>query len=242
MQSTLPWLRRCARCAMATALFGSALTGCHSNGNTAGSKLPVVPADSRALPGSVNSADAPEAPRVQTGPDAVTSFRDPETGVSFRYPSSWRPLEAGGPVDAPSFTAAVGPPRGTQAFLAAGTPLARTDLLGISFAWTVKPKMDAAACARMATDALPMGTELSPETIHGVQFHRGTGGDNGMCHHASATLDTAWREGSCYFFERDLETTCPNINTPGADAALTGTERAKLQGLLDGVMDSVVLR
>ncbi len=241
MQSISRHQRR-ALCAMTTALLGSAIIGCRPANNDAGGKLPVVPSDSRALPGSVNSADAPAAPRVQTGRNEVTTFRDAAAGVSFRYPSTWRPLVAGGPVDPPTFTEALGPARGTQAFVPAGTPLARTNLLGISFSWTVKPKLDAAGCARLATDALPMGTELPPETVGGLQFNRGTGGDNGMCHHAAATLDTVSRAGGCFIFERDLETTCPDINAPGQDADLTPAQRNALQHELDAVMASVTLR
>ena len=229
-------------CATAAALLGSTLLGCRPANHDAGSKLPVVPADSRALPGSVNSADAPEAPRVQTSTGEIASFRDPGTGISFRYPANWRPLVAGGPLLPPSFTENVGPALGTQAFTAAGTPLATTDLVGVSFGWTVKSGIDASKCASFAADALPMGTELPPETINGVPFNRGSGGDSGMCHHASATLDTTWHAGKCYLFERDLETKCPDIQSQGADTELTARQRDDLNRQLDRVMASVVLR
>ena len=207
-----------------------------------GDRLPVVPADSRALPGSVNSADAPEAPRVQTGLHQLTTFRDATPGLSFQYPAAWRPLVAGGAMDGPGFADKLGPALGSQAFLADGTPLAKTDLIGVSFSWTVKPGMDAATCARMAADALPMGTEMPPESRHGIEFHRGTGGDSGMCRHTATLLDTTWRAGRCLFFERDLETTCPDIKAPEKDTELTPAQRTKLQQQLDDVMASVTLR
>lgn len=227
---------------VAITLLGYTLSGCRSANKDSENTLPVVAPDSKALPGSVNSADAPDAPRVQTNRNEVTTFRDAESGVSFRYPGTWRPIIAGGRVDPPSFTEAVGAARGTQAFVPAGTPLAKTNLLGISFSWTVKPKLNAATCARLATDALPMGTAMPPETISGLQFQRGSGGDNGMCHHASATLDTVVHKGSCYFFERDLETSCPDINATGKEAELTPGQRAGLQHQLDAVMETVTLR
>lgn len=145
-------------------------------------------------------------------------------------------------MDGPDFVEKLGPPVGSQAFLAEGTPLARTNLLGISFSWTAKRGMDAGTCARMATDALPMGTEFPPETFHGVEFHRGVGGDSGMCHHTEATLDSTWRAGRCVFLERDLETTCPDIKRPEKDKGLTGAERSRLEQQLNAVMASVSLR
>ena len=179
---------------------------------------------------------------MQTSAHQLTTFHDPKIGLTFQYPSTWRPLVVGGAMDGPDFTEKLGPPLGSQAFLAAGTPLATTNLLGVSFSWTVKPGMDANTCSRMATDALPMGTELPPESFRGAEFHRGMGGDSGMCHHNQALLDTAPSAGRCFFFERDLQTTCPDIKTPEKDAALTPAQRLQLQRQLDSIMASVSLR
>ncbi len=232
----------CQRIVCAAILLLLPAVGCRSTSSTPGDHLPVVPENSRALPGSVNSADAREAPRVQTNPHQLTTFRDPSLGLSFQYPSDWRPLVAGGAMDGPSFQEKLGPPSGSQAFLAAGTPLATTDLIGLSFSWAAKPGMDATTCSRMATDVLPMGTELPPESSRGAQFQRGMGGDSGMCHHTAALLDTTWHAGRCFFFERDLETSCPDIRTPEKDKQLTAEQRSHLQRQLDNVMASVSLR
>lgn len=231
------------RCiAGAAAMLLPFVLGCQSTPGTTGDHLPVVPAGSRALPDSVNSADAPVAPRVQTSEHELTTFRDPRYRLSFQYPSSWRPLVPGGAMDGPDFVAKLGAPLGSQAFLADGTRLAATNLVGVSFSWTVKPGMDAATCSRMAADALPMGTELPPESLRGIQYRHGMGGDSGMCHHKQALLDTASHGGLCYVFERDLETTCPDIKSPEKDLDLTATQRAQLQRQLDGIMASVSLR
>ena len=218
------------------------LSGCRAAHDDVGSKLPVVPADSRALPGSVNSADAPEAPRVQTNRDALTSFRDPQHGLSFRYPSEWRPLATGGPMAPPGFAEKLGPELGSQAMLAEGTALANTNLIGISFSWTVKAKLNAAGCSRLAAAALPMGTEQPPESIHDVTFQRESGGDSGMCHHMQSTLDSTLHAGRCYVFERDLETTCPDIKSPAGDVALSNSQRLQLERTLDGIMSTVTLQ
>lgn len=202
----------------------------------------MVPAGSRALPGSVNSADAPQAPRVQTNRNALTTFRDAQHGLSFQYPSSWRPLVPNGAMAEPDFTAELGPALGSEAMLAGDTPLADTNMIGISFSWTVKTKSDPASCARLAADALPMGTEQPGESFHGVTFQRGSGSDSGMCHHVTPELDTTFRGGKCYIFERDLETTCPDIKTPSKDTPLRPAQRAALQRSLDAVMGSVTLQ
>ena len=222
--------------------FSTLFAGCRAAPGDAGSKLPVVPADSRALPGSVNSADAPEAPRVQTNRNEMTTFRDPQHGLSFRYPSEWRPLAAGGPMAPPSFVEKLGPELGSQAMLADQTTLANTNLIGISFSWTVKPKMNAAECSRLAADALPMGTEQPSESIHNITFQRGSGGDSGMCHHVQSTLDTAFHAGRCYAFERDLETSCPDIKSAGKDVPISNSQLVKLQRTLDAVMATVTLQ
>lgn len=220
-------------------LLGS---GCRSTPGKVGGDLPVVPANSRALPGSVNSADAPESPRVQTIQRDVTSFHDPETGISFDYPSEWRPLVLGGPMYAPSFTQKLGPAIGSQALLPAGTAFAKSNLVGISFAWTVKPKMSAAACDRAAIAALPGGKPASPETIGGLRFTRAGGGDGSMCHQRMSVVDTASHAGKCYVFERDIETMCPGVTTPGDDVALSPAQGKELQSQLDLVMASVRLQ
>ncbi|MGI4829742.1 MAG: hypothetical protein ACRYFU_16335 [Janthinobacterium lividum] len=217
------------------------LGGCRSAPRQVGADLPVVPADSRALPGSVNSADAPESPRVQTDRRDVTSFRDAETGISFDYPSPWRPLVLGGPMYAPSFTEKLGPAKGTQALLPAGTAFAKTNLVGISFAWTVKQKMSADACDRASVAVLSAGKPAPPETIHGLRFSRASGGDGSTCHQRMSILDTTRHAGKCYVFERDLETMCPGITTAGNDLVLSPAQKTELQTQLDQIMASVTL-
>ena len=145
-------------------------------------------------------------------------------------------------MDGPSFAEKLGPALGSQAFLAAGTPLAATNLLGISFAWTVKPHMDAAACNRMASDALPMRKELPPESLQGRAFQRGMEVDDDSCPHKEALLDATWFDGGCVFFERDLQTACPDAKSPEKNSPLTPTQRSQLQRQLDSVMASVSLR
>ena len=240
--SSRVWRRYPVVNAMAVALLCGGFFGCRSARPDAGTTLPVVPAGSSALPGSVNSADAPEAPRVQINANAMTTLHDPELHFTLRYPGSWRPIVSGGVMNPPAFTETLGPAKGTEAFLAAGTPLARTNLLGISFSWGVKTRSDEGACRRLATGALPMGTALPSESIGGITFNRGTGGDNGMCRHTAATVDTVLRGRDCLVFERNLETSCPDINAPAAGAELTKAQRTELERELDRVMASVVLQ
>lgn len=235
---------RCRRAVLCSSLMVTLLVwGCRSSApRTVGNDLPVVPAGSRALPGSVNSADAPESPRIQNSRNEVTTFHDAETGLSFEYPSEWRPLTAAGPLAAPFFTGSLGAAKGTQAFLPAGTTLARTNLVGMSFAWTVKQHMPAAACDRVGMAALPGGTPGPPETIQGLRFLRVGGGEDEACRGRAAIIDTTSHAGRCYIFERDIQTACPVGNGSGGTVALTAAQSEEIQRQLNQVMASVTLQ
>lgn len=222
-------------------LLCASLVACHTAPRPAGNDLPVTGADSRALPGSVNAADAPESPRTVTNSQEVTTFQDPETGISFRYPTDWRPLSPAGPLPEPAFAATAGAAQGSEAFAAAGTPYAKTNLAGLSFGWTVKPGLSDSQCTALATRALQQ-SKPGHESINGVSYTRVEGGDAGMCHQRSAVIDAATHNGKCFLFERDMDTICPDIKGPGQDVALSAAQQATLRSGLDAVMASVQLR
>ncbi len=142
---------------------------------------------------------------------------------------------------APAFTRAAAPAEGTEAFLAQGTPYATTNLVGVSFSWTTKDGLNAEQCAALAKKAVRVRTS-SQEAINGVAYTRVNGSDAGMCHQVSSTLDTATHSGTCFLFERDEETVCPDIKAPAKDAVLTSAQQQTLQRALDDVMSSVQLR
>lgn len=130
----------------------------------------------------------------------------------------------------------------TQVFDPQGTEFEKTNLIGLSFSYAVRPHNTAEACAHLAETLMPGGGELPPEPIHDVSFTRYAAGDAGMCHQRSALFASTIRGGACFVFERDLDTVCPEIRGPGNPLALTASQNKALQQELDRVMQSVVLR
>jgi hypothetical protein len=189
----------------------------------------------------VNSADAPEAPQVNETRQQETEFRDASTGVQFAYPSAWRPLQPGSQIGAPELSAQMGLPRITEVFEPAHTDLGNTNLTGLLFAYAVKGGTDAESCNALGAKMLG-GSKAGQETVNGVTFSRMEGSDSGMCHQRSIVLDSAFRDGECYVFERDLDTACADVKGPGTGKALTQAQRQALQKQLDEVMNSVRLR
>lgn len=217
------------------------LAGCRQRTGDAGHDLPTTGASSRALPGSVNAADAPEAAVTTTDKSSVSTFHDPEIGLTFQYPATWRPLVTGGPMRAPRLQELTHHVVQTQAFLPGGTPLAHTNLVGISFSWTMQPGLSSVDCA-LAGKKLLRSAAVTRESIQGVNFSRADGGDAGMCHQVRSTVDSTLRQNGCLLIERDMETICPGIKNQGEDIALTPNQTATLKAQLDAVMASVKLQ
>lgn len=236
MQTTRRSLRLCS-----TSLLLAALPGCHS-AQPAGSNLPTTSPQSVALPGAVNSADAPKAPSVVESRAAdLVQYQDPAHGVTFDYPSLWRPPQqgtSGAALAQPDFAQVAPKPVITQMFTPAGTYYADTVLGSLSFSYTVVPHSTAAACAQLPGKALQSPASRSV-SYQGIPYTEATGGDAGMCHHLQATVDATFQGSSCYLFERDTVTTCPDTQSEKKPRPLTSQEQAALQRHLDAIMQSV---
>ena len=217
-------------------------SGCRNAPRSAAS-LPSASPQSVALPESNTAADAPHAPAVaESASSRVTAYSDPYTGVSFRYPSTWRPWHTGAVMVPPGLLQAGGPARITQVFDPQGSAWAKTNLVGLSFSYAVKTGVSAEACTQLGIEITSGGKATNPETINGVAFKRAQGNNAGMCHQTSSLVDTTSRAGRCFVFERDLETVCPEVRGPGNPAALTAAQTSALRAELDEVMASVLLR
>ncbi len=231
-----------------TAMVWLALAGCQSRktqspegSSAAGEHLPAVPSGSVALPDAVNAADAPKAPSVaEPSTDNLVTYRDAVHGVSFAYPSVWRPAAAGSTyLASPEFAEMAPKPFITEAFSPKDNLYADTVLSGLSFSYTVKPRSTAAACAALSGKALLDPMETRQATYGGRLYTEGKGGDAGMCHQLEATVDTTLQGTSCYLFERDTMTRCPYTETQSRPRPLTKSEETALQRHLDAVMQSV---
>ncbi len=220
------------------------LAGCHTPpaAPTVGDRLPVTSSSSVALPGAVDSADAPKAPAVaEPRRDDLVGYRDAAHGVTFQYPSVWRPAQPGTSyLGQPEFAGVAPKPIIMQAFSAKGNYYQDTVLDSLSFSYTVQPHSTAAACAALPGKAL-QGSAVGSSTIpyNGRRFTESRGGDAGMCHQLAATVDTTLQGSACYVFERDMATTCPYTRTKSEPRPLTAAERSALQRHLDAVMASV---
>lgn len=219
------------------------LAGCHSTSPaaTVGDRLPVVSSKSVALPGAVNSADAPKAPAVvEPRTDNLVEYRDAAHGVSFGYPSRWRPAQPGSSyLEQPDFAQVAPKPLITQVFSAEGNAYEGTVLDSLSFSYTVQQHTTAAACAAVPAKALKASLGSHPATYNGRQYTESQGRDTGACHQLSATVDSTLQRSNCYIFERDMMTTCPYTKTKTEPRPLTAAETSELQHHLDAVMGSV---
>lgn len=220
-----------------------AVTGCSRSkardAKAVGADLPVTSTSSVALPDATDAADAPHAPQVAESQRAdLTTYRDPTTGVSFQYPTVWRPAVAGQSPVNPDFEQVAGKARITQEFLPNGNPYALTVLRGLMFSYTVKAGSNGESCAQLAKRATPDAT-VKQASYGGVPFSEASGGDAAMCTHVQAQVDTTLKGSRCFVFERDFVTSCPYVKTKTDPRPLTGKEAAALQQSLDAVMQSV---
>jgi hypothetical protein len=137
---------------------------------------------------------------------AVERYSDPETGVSFEYPSAWTakmglaygddPLREEDGKDHKS------PPqerlrRGWEYSL--GTVMGEEHVGEVSFAYALIPvKTDAECAARFSA----WGGEGKPDTvvIHGVSFYHVPYTDAGLGHSWSFELYTTFQQGRCLGF------------------------------------------
>ncbi len=219
------------------------LAGCKGTSSkkpkVVGGDLPVASSSSVALPGATDAADAPHAPSVAESGDAnLTTYRDPGTGVSFRYPTIWRPA-VGQVLPAPAFAAVAGAPRMTQQFTPEGTPYADTVLRAMTFSYTAKAGLDQAGCADLPVKIVAGATQPGKVFYGATAYTEASGGDAAMCTQVKTRVDTTLRGGQCLVFERDIVTSCPFVKSTTLPRPLTAGENAALQQHLDAVMQSV---
>ncbi len=231
---------------IATALLGAAIlapAGCHSKQSAprVGDRLPVTSTSSVALPGAVDAADAPRSPDVaEPRADNLVEYRDPAHAVSFQYPSVWRPASGTGYLGNPEFVSVAPRPLVMQQFASKGTYYADTVLQALSFSYTVKQPSNPAECASLPGKAMQNSAEKPLfATYNGLRYTEDKGGDAGMCHYLSATVDTVFKAETCYLFERDTMTGCPYTESQTRPRPLTLSEGKALQHHLDAIMNSV---
>lgn len=243
------WQAKTAQYGRRGLVVGTALllvvAGCRSSkgptANRVGGDLPTTSRNSVALPEATDAADAPNAPQVVESRDAsLTTFRDPATGVSFQYPTVWRPSQ-GAVLAAPEFSEVAGAPRITEEFSPKGNVYEPTVLRALMFSYGAKQGLDAAGCAALPGKVAEMVGSPKPVTYNGVSYMEAGGSDAGMCTHVQSRIDSTLHGGQCLVFERDFVTSCPFVKSATLPRPLTPAESAALQRHLDAVMASVQL-
>jgi hypothetical protein len=181
---------------------------------------------------------------------AIQEYADPANGVSFRYPGTWHLNQGGGayipPVILKNTVDPTDPYKPTAYVALVGRdaehgPYSNSNFINAWFLYRIAPGLNQEQCYAHASAPLQNSNEsdnwkLDWRTIDGIRFRRGTGTDGGLCNETTEDFYSAFHDGRCYLFEKQLNTVCQHSDglrdvTPG--------ELARIIRQLDGVMLSV---
>lgn len=169
-------------------------------------------------------------------PIPVSIYQDGETGIRFQYPVVWKQVSRSDNYMAPSVLKPDETPKIIVGFSPKGNLYEKTNLSSLTFTFLAPAASSKSACqARVRKD--PSVSHTERQTIHGVAYLRGTGGDAGMCHQQKAEVYATYRSGRCYVFEKDFNTSCAFPDQGRRE--LTETERDALQRHLDAILETV---
>jgi hypothetical protein len=168
-------------------------------------------------------------------PVPMATYADPDGDVSFEYPAVWK-TDNTQQFYAPTFILMGDRQARMQVvFSPEGNLYEKTTLLGLAFAYvkTVQPSLE--ACAAMAARDAPDRVETV--TINGVSFQHTESEVAGMCHEAKQEIYRTYRNGNCYLFEGDMDTTCSGVAEGHRD--LTTAETRALMRHLNAIAQSI---
>ena len=212
-----------------------------------------------ALASGILASSALPAQKIIRAAPPVTvktqSFRDSRFGVRFRIPPGWDFTRKDRQVstfrlDARSASA------GSQMRAVASldnTPYPLSTLSGAIFYYSVKPHTTDLECERQATGAqnpaketnvdLQKRSDAPPVTrdiqnIGGMDFTHGHDEHGGICIEARDEIYTAFRKGSCYRFDLEVNTFC--TETSGA-LEINVRQMQDLEERMTAILSTVVL-
>jgi hypothetical protein len=169
-------------------------------------------------------------------PIPISIYQDAETGVRFQYPVVWKQVSDGSDYLAPSVLKPGEHAKVIVAFSPKGNLYEKTNLSGLTFTFLAPVVHSRSECMdRVRKD--PSIQHSSRQTIHGITYLHGSGGDAAMCHQQSAEVYATYRSGSCFVFEKDFNTSCAFPDQGRRE--LTQSEREALQRHLDAIMEIV---
>ncbi len=207
-----------------TALAFLLLTGCKA-------PAPAATAD----PNPASAPATPATPPPQTVP--TNGYADAEHGISFRYPTVWTTSHdtqgylPSAILDTPGVHA-----KQTVTFAPLGV-YATTNLTNLNFTYALLRNATAQTCHDAVAKNQDSTGPVTTATVNGVPFTEISGGDAGMSHRLSITLDGTFRNGTCYLFERDEATIAPGVEQ--GKRTLTDAEERALQRHLRDIFQSI---
>jgi hypothetical protein len=180
--------------------------------------------------GSLGQSDPPKPTAVP-----MATYSDPDGDVSFEYPAVWK-IDNSPQFYIPTMILMNDRKARMQVvFSPAGNLYAKTTLLGLAFAYVKTQQPSPEACAAMAVSPVP--DKVTTVTINGVPFQHFEAEDAGMCHQARQEVYRIYRNGNCYLFEGDMDTTCSGVVDGQRD--LTATETKALMRHLNAIAQSI---
>lgn len=182
----------------------------------------------------------PDSRSVPTAPPLSSTeqvFRDTRFGVKFRVPAGWKLVRRDGEVSTFHLDARTAPRRAQVRGVASidFNPFPMTTLSGAMFYFSVEPHTSDAECAKQA--AKP-GQEREFQEIGGMTFAHGHDEHGDICVEARDEVYTAYRKGSCYRFDLEINTFC---SVSSGAQEITERQLDNIVSRMTGILSSVTL-
>ena len=176
----------------------------------------------------------------QSGPSKpaavpMATYSDPAGDVSFDYPVVWKIDNSPQFYIPPVILQGDRKPRVQVVFSTAGNLYEKTTLHSLVFIYVKTPQPSQEVCAAMAVS--PMPDTVDTVVINGVPFQHFEIKDAAMGHGVKQEVFRGYRDGMCYLFEGDMDTTC--IGAVDGQRALTTVETRVLMRHLNAIPQSI---
>ena len=184
-------------------------------------------------------ADQPPV-SVPTAPPAGTlpqGFHDPEFGVRFQVPPGWAVSKDDGTLSSFHVDAMRAPQKAELRGVAMlnFNPYPESTFSGAIFYYSVERHAKKAACQIEATGS---EDKRDAQEVSGLRFAHGHDEHGNICVEARDEVYTAYRKGSCYRFDLELNTFC-SVSSGAQD--LSDTQVIAIEDRMDSILRSVTL-
>ena len=182
-----------------------------------------------------NPANAvPSAPSMDA---RAQSFHDSKYGVRFDVPAGWSFARKDGEVSTFHLDALDAPPKAEMRGAASlgFNPYPQSVLSGATFYYSVERHAKDSDCAAQVETA---GFQPDVQDIAGVEFRHGHDEHGGICVEERDDVYTAYRKGSCYRFDLEMNTFC-SVSSGAAD--LTDRQMREVEQSMTNILSTVAL-